>query len=204
MKLTVNQLRRIIKEEVQKAANASEYEPAEAHRAHTAMLKTEGKKEHTADCDYDVDQTFTCSSCGKEVCYCQGAAEDMVCTNCWAKSHEASVMPEGRSTKLTVAQLRKTIKEEVASYLDESIAGLASLQSAVTSVYSPMTDLPPSEVTRIAHELNRVSNMDITVPEAEALLSKKLPPVRGLNPQGAAHMLVSMLGMKQKCTVRTR
>jgi hypothetical protein len=44
--------------------------------------------EHTADCNYEPDDTFVCDTCDREVCYCQGGADDMpnTCSDCWAKA----------------------------------------------------------------------------------------------------------------------
>ena len=84
MRLTVSQLRRIIKEEVAMAMGSP--------------------KQHAEDCVYGEDETFTCSSCGEEVCWCQGAADDMtdVCTGCWEKSQNMPAVRESKTTKLTL------------------------------------------------------------------------------------------------------
>ena len=68
MKLTATQLRRIIKEEVAAAMSGGE---------------------HAADCNFGEDDKFICDTCGREVCYCQGGADDMpdTCTDCWADAH---------------------------------------------------------------------------------------------------------------------
>lgn len=106
--------------------------------------------------------------------------------------------------KIRLSQLRRIIKEELEVILDESIAGMQELQTAVRSVYSSVIELPQGEILRIARELNSISRQDITEPEAEKVLEKKLPPVKGLSPKDAAHMLVGMLGLKQKRPVRLR
>jgi len=95
MKLTVSQLHKIIKEEMALVSNIPE--------------------QHTEDCVYGKDETFMCTSCGQEACWCQGASDDMpdVCTNCWVKSQKSPVVPEGKIAKLSPLQLRRIIKEEV-------------------------------------------------------------------------------------------
>lgn len=66
MKITMTQLRRLIKEAVT-----------------TAMTPMK----HAADCNYGTDDTFICDTCGNEVCWCQGAADDTpnTCDDCSEK-----------------------------------------------------------------------------------------------------------------------